>query len=423
MNKVSLLLFFLLAVTTIGCAQESETKVVNPYSKWDGFVLESNPYYFPIGVYTQRPEYAGKYKELGINLYYYLWQGPTAEQITDLKKYGMRTICEFNEYAKENLINDPVVVAWTHLDEPDLVKFSRNKLTKMGQTETKALVKKMWPKMYDKMELGTKDYKGWGFGYSPEYCREEYEKIKKYDSSRPVILGLSKGVVIKEFNARGDRKYNNEDYQNYVNGSGDILSFDIYPVAYKIPEQLNKVADGVDSLAKWDSKDRLKFVAIECTFGRPDGPSATSEQIRAEIWMAIIRGARGISYFVHNFDGDKKFVRSDGLLADPEMMNAIKKQNAEIHSLAKVIYADETSNVKINGNESKIDFVAKEVDGYLYVLSSTITTEEVEAEFNLDNISNGTIEVINEKRTVELKNGKFTDQFAGYDVNLYKIKL
>jgi len=81
------------------------TKVVNPWSKWEGFVLVNNPNYFPICVYTQQPEYAGKYKEMGINLYYYLWQGPTAEQIADLKKYGMRTICEFNEYAKENLIS------------------------------------------------------------------------------------------------------------------------------------------------------------------------------------------------------------------------------------------------------------------------------------------------------------------------------
>jgi len=142
------------------------------------------------------------------------------------------------------------VAAWTLLDEPDLVKYSRNKLTKMGQIKTKALVKSMWPKMYDRMNLATEDYKGWGFGYSPEYCSEHYQEIRKYDSKRPVVLGLSKGVVVKEMNARGDRKYNNEDYKNYVDSVGDILAFDIYPVAYKIPDQLNKVADGVDSLAK-----------------------------------------------------------------------------------------------------------------------------------------------------------------------------
>jgi len=169
--------------------------------------------------------------------------------------------------------------------------------------------------------------------------------------------------------------------------------------------------------------DRLKMVAIECTFGRPDNPSATPEQIRSEIWMAIIRGARGIGYFVHNFDSSKKFVRSDGLLADSEMMKAIKKQNAEINSLAKIIYAEETDIVTFNGKSIEVDFVAKVVDSNLYILSSAITIEGAKAEFKIKGVSTGTVDVINENRTIELNDGKFTDSFGGFDINLYKIQI
>lgn len=219
----------------------------NPFSKWAGFVPKDDPYFFPIGVYTQDPVNAGKYKALGINLYMLLWEGPTAEQIAELKKHDMRVFCKFNEYAKNHLLDDPIVVGWNHMDEPDLAKFTRTSLLE-NQAKTKNIVKEHWPKMYEEMDLDNKDYAGWGFGYSPGYLQNHYEYIKKYDARRPIKLGLSKAVVLSTV-ARGDRMLNDEDYFAYANGnSSDLISFDVYPVAYGNPDKLWQIPAGIDRL-------------------------------------------------------------------------------------------------------------------------------------------------------------------------------
>jgi len=412
---------WLVAADTSSRADVKEAPVVNPYAKWKEFVPNNDPWFFPLAVFTQEPKNAGRYKELGINVYFYLWKGPTAAQITELKKHDMRVICEFNDYAQKHLVDDPIVVAWTHLDEPDLAIFKRADLL-ANQEQAKKLVKEHWPKMYKEMDLDNKDYKGWGFGYGPDACRKHYEHIKTFDKTKPVIIGLSKAVV-EPFNGRGDRKPHDEDFSEYINGSSDIAAFDIYPVAYGRADDLWLVPKGIDNLNKWDKGNRPKWCAIECTFGRPDNPSATAAQIRAEIWMAIIHGGRGIGYFVHNFDKNGKYVTGSGLLKDAEMMKAIKKQNAEIRALAKVIYAPQIKGVSLATHpEAKLDYVAKKVDGQVYILSSTMTTTPTSATFSVEGLKDGEVEVINEDRTLKLKDGKFTDSFAGYDVNLYRIK-
>ena len=427
MNKTTLsfavlVMFFF----TVGCTHieksSATSAVTNPYSVWEDFVPADDPWFFPIGVYTQEPDRAGEYKALGINLYYYLWEGPTAEQIAELKKHDMRVIAEFNEYAKKNLVDDPIVLAWTQHDEPDIAvtHHTRDKMLK-DQKQAKALMKEIWPEMYAEMELDTKAYDGQGFGLSPDYCAKHYEHIKAFDKKRPVLLGLS-SLVIKHYPIRGDREGHPEDYPEYVNRCGDFVAFDIYPVAYKLADQMNLVPKGVDQLNAWDTRNQPKWVAIECTYGRPSNPSATAEQIRTQIWMAIIHGARGISYFVHHFDLNYKCITDMGLLLDPDMMKAITKQNAEIKSLAKVIYAPEADGVSREA-KAELDYIAREVDGSFYIFGATTTTNATEATFSIDGLGDATVEVINEGRIIDMKKGTFSDNFEGYDVNLYKITL
>lgn len=417
-----LVLSMLAAVVCASCTQLPEaSQVTNPHAKWPGFVPKDDPWYFPIMVFTQEPKNATKYKELGINLYFALWQGPTAEQLAEFKKHDMRVICEFNEYAQGHLLADPTVVAWVHIDEPDLAVFSRGELL-ADQARAKKLVKEHWPEMYKEMDLDNKDYNGWGFGHGPEVCRQHYERVKSFDKNRPVVMMLSQAVA-ERFIGRGDRTDHDEDYPKYINGATDIVAFDIYPVAYGRPDDLWLVPKGIDKLNQWDNGSRPKWCAIECTFGRPDKAIATAEQIRAQIWMAIIHGARGFGYFVHNFDKDGKYVTDKGLLEDPAMMKAVTAQNAEIRSLAKVIYAPGIEGVSLATHpEAKLDYVARRVDGSVYILSSTMTTTATSATFVIAGAGNGEVEVINENRTLKLIDGKFTDAFAGFDVNLYRIR-
>src|SRR5215207_4491238 len=80
--------------------------------------LPQDEAFFPIGVWLQSPGNAARYKAAGINLYVALWKGPTAEQLIQLEKAGMRVICAQNEYALANK-DSQVIAGWMHDDEPD----------------------------------------------------------------------------------------------------------------------------------------------------------------------------------------------------------------------------------------------------------------------------------------------------------------
>nr|WP_309690648.1 hypothetical protein [Armatimonas sp.] len=57
--------------------------------------LPSSPDYFPLGVWLQSPENAGRYAAAGINLYVALWQGPTEKQLAALKAVKRRFVVTF----------------------------------------------------------------------------------------------------------------------------------------------------------------------------------------------------------------------------------------------------------------------------------------------------------------------------------------
>ena len=50
------------------------------------------------------------------------------------------------------------------------------------------------------------------------------------------------------------------------------------------------------------------------------GGEATPEQVRTEVWMALIHGAKGLVYFVHQF---KPRFKEAALLDDPPMLAAV----------------------------------------------------------------------------------------------------
>ena len=77
-----------------------------------------DPNFFPLAVWLQSPANAAKFREAGVNLYVGLWEGPTEEQLAELKKQKMRVICEQNAVALKHK-DDPTIVGWMHGDEPD----------------------------------------------------------------------------------------------------------------------------------------------------------------------------------------------------------------------------------------------------------------------------------------------------------------
>ena len=380
----SLLLLLFLGGTVVA-AEPQERSSARPG-------LLEDPEFFPIGVWLQQPKNAAQFQAAGFNLYVGLWKGPTKEQLAELGKHGMPVICHQNEFGLEQRDN-PLILAWMHGDEPD-----------------------------NAQPLGKG--KGYGPPISPEEVQEDYRKIRKADPSRPVFLNLGQGVAWDDWIGRGVRRNHPEDYPEYVKGA-DIVSFDIYPVVHgdaAVAGKLEMVARGVERLKRW-SGGRPVWNCIECThIGNPEA-KASPEQIRSEVWMSLIHGSEGIIYFVHQFE--PRFQEA-GLLEDPVNLAAVTKINQEIRELAPVLNSPTIEGgvtVEPGNGEVPVAAMVKRFEGSTYIFAVAMRNESTGAVFQGKDLPRtGEVEVLGEARAIPLEDGAFTDQFAGYEVHLYRVR-
>lgn len=389
----------------------------NAFSQWKN--CPQNEDFFPIGVWAQDPSNAGKYKELGINFYYGLWNGPNAAQIQELKKHGMAVVCTFNEYAKEHLLKEQAVWGWMHDDEPDLAQhYPRSLLKGPGGKE---IIKKHWPEIYEQLDLDNNEYNGWGLGLHPvNDVQALYKEIKADDPNRPVFLQLSMAVASAGVEmGRGDRSGQTWEYPLYMEGS-DAVSFDIYPVAYGNPDKLWQIAKGLDQIKAWGSGDRPRMAILEAGFGEK---WADKHQQRAELWMAINHGASGIAWFVHRWtkeNGQEIFYSDRMPLKNPAVGQAFKELNEEVLGLAAVINAEQPEGAA-GAKGAELDLGARRKDGVLYLFAVERGGKSGSAEISVKGVDRAEVEVLGENRTLACKDGVFEDAFAPWDVHLYKI--
>src|SRR3989338_7196053 len=125
-------------------------------------------------------------------------------------------------------------------------------------------------------------------------------------------------------------------YPEYIKGA-DIISFDIYPVANcsgTTYGKLEYVARGTERLENWADGKKIVWSIIETTRINCATDCPTVDEIKTEVWMALIHGSMGIGYFVHEWYPTFK---EDGVMRYPEIIEGLKKINARITSLAPVL--------------------------------------------------------------------------------------
>jgi hypothetical protein len=356
--------------------------------------LKTNANYFPIAVWLQSPSNAAAYKDKGINMFVGLWRNLDQTQLENLRAANMKVICTQNNFGLSHL-NDTLIYGWMHGDEPDNAQWNNT------------------TKKYDPC-------------IDPGIIIKDYEAIKKNDPSRPVYLNLGQGVAYLNYIGRGACKGNTDTYKVSTNGylkGCDIGSFDIYPVNssdQEIKENLWYVANGVDSLKSWSNHSKPIWCWIETTkIGDKDQRKPTTPEVKSEVWMALIHGAKGFGYFCHSFNPPED---EAALLHDPIMIQAVKAINVQVTTLALVLNRDNLpgyANVISSNAMVPIDIMAKNADGNNYLFAIAMRSGETTATFKVLNGSR--VEVLGENRSVSITKGKFKDSFTSFGVHLYKI--
>lgn len=391
MNNVKILIILFMSVLLSCSSKKITTDKLSSQSIYD------DPTFFPIAVWVQNPSDAIAYKSNGINMYVGIHQGLDQEKLDLLKKADMKVIAHQNDFGRNNL-NEPLIYAWMHGDEPDNAQWNADK------------------NKYDPC-------------IDPEKIIEDYNQLKLSDPTRPVYLNLGRGVAVNNWVGRGECTGNIDMYKISNNGylkGCDIASFDVYPVnshEKEVRENLWYVAKGIDNLLEWSDYSKPAWCWIETTRIGEEGFGSrkpTPEEVKSQVWMALIHGASGVGYFCHSF---AKPSDPAAFLHDEVMISAMKKVNMQITELAPVLNSPTIENfVKINSNNSNIpiDFITKKIGDTYFVFAVSMRPGKTTATFTIQD--GRKVTVLGEDRKINVgKNNLFTDNFSDYEVHLYKI--
>ena len=224
------------------------------------------------------------------------------------------------------------------------------------------------------------------------------------------------------------KKYDEEQrtmYPQYVKAT-DIIGFDIYPIyGWNKPEWIHLVHEGTDLLVKM-AAGRPVYAWIETSKGSQWTGALSGQQevtpahIRAEVWMAICRGATAIGYFTHVW---KPTYSQFGVPAANR--EALARINAQVTRLAPAILGDPPDRaMSIRGeNGVKLDALARRHNGDLYIFAVNYDEHfrKTRATVRLDRLAAGTtVAVVDENRVITSNEGFFVDTFEPLAVHIYR---
>ncbi len=354
--------------------------------------------FFPIGIFGTPPGDMPGWAELGCNTMLSVPLGTTAvEWDQQAQELGLAVIREpLGDGAADEGRSD--LLAWLLPDEPDVEANG-----------------------------------GYCGGDCIGLVETKYAQWKAIDPSRKIFLNLAGPNVILSSscdycNGPGDEPpvaycypHNDQCYPRLIDAT-DWVSQDIYPVTGWLPseelrEDITVVGQALDRLEDWTDKPRFAIIEIsDQRLGWPGtgtrGP--TPHEYRAELWHAIIHGARGVFYFPEafnpfDFDNTAPAVKAEmavqhELLADlgPLLQTAIDPSPVTVDPDAPL----------------EATWRLTETDAWVFVLNTSDAA--ITGHLQLGGVT-GDASVYAESREVSLAGETLTDEFSPYEVHVYQL--
>lgn len=265
-----------------------------------------------------------------------------------------------------------------------------------------------------------KDEPAWG-GASIPGLKQAYDFIKEIDPDHPVWMTHAPRNTLELL-----REYS---------VACDIVALDIYPISEppgKHSHLPNKQFSVVGDYTQWIRKTvydkKPVWMVLQVCWSGVTPPKnvlmfPTLHQERFMVYQAIINGARGLLFFGPTvaLEGKNAELGYNWTFQE-EVLNPLLHEigpKSELHGA--LVAPDSKVRLKASGADD-IEFLAREVGDYLYILACKREGAKAEIEFSGKPL-NGEIEVLYENRTVKAQDGSFTDSFGPNDVHVYKIRL
>ncbi len=259
--------------------------------------------FFRIGVFSQPVDSFEKWRERGINTLLETPQNhdPSAWDRA-AQRLGFRLIRRPMPNPRDDIHRNDLL-AWSHWDEPDAA----------GRIFE-------WTPLFEKI----------------------YTEWKSMDPNRKIFINFA-GPDITWFTSRND-EYSRRYASHYPRliATADWIASDIYPCGGWLNQaherrrgDVSLIAEPIQVIRKFTDKPQFAFIETsEIERGNVSGARCpTADEVRAEIWLAIAHGVRGIFYF-------PAVVGTNGFQFDgtpPAVVAEMKLQNEVLTKLAPIL--------------------------------------------------------------------------------------
>jgi hypothetical protein len=145
------------------------------------------------------------------------------------------------------------------------------------------------------------------------------------------------------------------------------------------------------------------------------GRYSTPAEYRAQAYIAIIHGAKGLMWYGGSVEG--------GIYIDPKEGNweYLKKLAHELNGLSAVFMAETLEAPKFSPADAPISVGVKRAADRVVMMAVNRGAKDAELRFDVGGLRDGKVKVLQEGREVEVSGGKLVDRFKEYETHVYEL--
>ena len=141
------------------------------------------------------------------------------------------------------------------------------------------------------------------------------------------------------------------------------------------------------------------------------GFTMTPEQLSAEVWLAVIGGARGIGYFTHTWSP-----AHHSFDVTAALQSAMKQTDALLSAVKPGLLG---STIASAADSPVLKVLARSGGGRTYVFAVNAMDSPNQVGIHVPQLRDGPVTVLGEGRTVTAQGHNFSDHFGAFQVNVY----
>jgi len=279
------------------------------------------------------------------------------------------------------------------------------------------------PRNDPKDDLGEKNLLAWHLADEPELhqtpvssIKDEASKLRNIDPNRPLSINFWGGGILQN----ADGCFGSYCYEDYIKHA-DWVSDDIYP-CNKYGCDIDVVGRALTRLRHWTDAPRRAFAYIETSDWDGNGTGPSARRWRAEVFDAIIHGARGVFYFAVRLQNGHCCADYDATPGD--VADEMKIVHPRLEKLARVLQGQ----VDPPGASMNVDHPLEVgwrhgKDGWYFIVLNTSDKTVKNAHLRLHGVHPSKADVLFSSRVLNVNgDNDIVADFDPYEEHVYRVQ-